>query len=80
MQQEVQAMETFSVAVESEDIHEGEWNDILIVLAHDAREARDIARDFVNQVRQTTEIKDVEAYALDGNARVIGRLIDTDEE
>jgi len=74
------ALTPFSVSVDTEDIREGQHNDLLIVLAANADEAKQVAVQYVADQRFVTEVLAAEAYPFTAPARVVGRLINTDEE
>ena len=74
-------MKLYTVSVDSRGFS-ADWNDILIVLAHDEADAKSLAERQVEESRGVIEILSSEAYLLPftGDARVIGRLLNTDEE
>jgi len=74
-------MKVFWVTVESEDEHEGEWIDNLIVVADDIDAAKDLAEAEVKErdsMRIDIEAKDIYELNTD-TARVVGKLVPDDE-
>jgi hypothetical protein len=68
-------MKIYTVSVDSEDYHEGQWNDLLIVSAPDEDEAGVLARVWVADQRNTREWGETEVYEYKGEtARVLGQL------
>ena len=70
----------YSVSVQSSS-YSTDWNDVLIVLASAEWEAKELAETFVRGQRMNdVHVAQTEAYLLTGESRVMGRLINTDEE
>ena len=74
-------MTIFWVTVESEDEHEGEWIDNLIVVADDIDDAKALAEAEIKErdsMRIDIEAKDIYELNTD-TARVVGKLVPDDE-
>ncbi len=74
-------MKLFTVSVDSEDMSEGEWNDLLYVAAKDEAEAKRLAELKVMGMRQTHFVNNdlTEAHEYTGKAKVLASF-DPDEE
>jgi len=71
----------YSVAVDSRGLY-ADYTDLLIVSASSDVTAREKAEDFIQENDSRREILSSESYIyiLGDEAKVIGRLINTDEE
>ncbi len=68
----------YTVSVDSEDMYEGEWNDLVIVATVTEEKAKTLAKEWVADQRDTREFGQVEAYKFRfETSKVLGRL-DTD--
>lgn len=73
-------MRLFTVSVDSEDVTEGEWNDLLYVAANSYEQADMLATQWVRDHRQTVLIGNVEAYEYGGSAKVLASFQPDEEE
>ena len=72
-------MKTFTIAVESQG-YSADWVDNLIVIADSEAEAKELGEQFIRDGHPFREVTHSEAYTLEGEGRVVGRLILPAEE
>ena len=72
-------MKLYTASVDSEDINEGEWNDLLSIAARGEDEARDLAARWVRNARETNTISEVEVYEYKGDAKVLASYYPDEE-
>lgn len=75
-------MKLFTVSVDSEDVNEGEWNDLFYVAAQDAEDAVFLAHARVLNTRQTSFISEelTEAHEYKGESRVLASFDPNEED
>lgn len=70
----------FTASVDSEDMSEGEWNDLLYIAAEDEHWALNMAVNYVREHRDTREITNVEVFPYKGEPKVLASFAPDEED